>query len=345
MKAVFKTLFLLILLSALAVGGYGYLQYEQFMKQKVTESAPSSFEIKKGSSIKRVAADLEAQNIIKPAWQFQILAKITKQDTKIKAGEFALEPGMSAQEVLTHFTSGKTISYNTRIIEGFTFKQLAKKLQADLNLVHTLSEEDYQYDKIMAKIGSDEKNPEGWFFPDTYNYPRGTTDVEFLKRSHKAMKQFLNEQWEKRDAVVPLKNAREALILASIVEKETGVPEERPLIAQVFQNRIRKGMMLQTDPSVIYGMGERFKGNIRKSDLRRDTPYNTYTRTGLTPTPIATPSAEAIKAVLHPEPSKALYFVARGDGTSHFSNTYRQHRKAVIKYQLRGNSKAYQGDK
>jgi len=345
MKAVFKTLFLLLLLSALAVGGYGYLQYEQFMAQKVAQSAPASFEIKKGSSIKHVAASLEAQQIIKPAWQFQLLAKITKQDTQIKAGEFAIEPGMSPQALLDLFTSGKTISYSSRIIEGFTFRELAKKVKADPNLVHTLSDEDYQYDNIMEKIGSTEKSPEGWFFPDTYNYPRGTTDVEFLARSHQMMKQFLEKQWAARDTEVPLKKPYDALILASIVEKETGVPEERPLIAQVFHNRLRKGMMLQTDPSVIYGMGERFKGNIRKSDLKRDTPYNTYTRTGLTPTPIATPSAEAIKAALHPEPSKALYFVARGDGTSHFSNTYREHRRAVIKYQLRGNARAYQGDK
>ena len=345
MKTVFSTLFLFLLLSALAVGGYGFVQYEKFMKQTVTESAPESFVINKGSSIKRVAADLEKQGIIKPAWQFQVLAKITKQENQIKAGEFAIEPGMNAQGLLDRFTSGKTISFNTTIVEGFTFKDLAKKLQSDPHLVITLTPEDYKYENIMAKIGSDEKNPEGWFFPDTYNYPRGTTDVEFLKRSHKAMKQFLNDEWEKRDSVVRLKKPYQALILASIVEKETGVPAERPHVAQVFQNRIRKGMMLQTDPSVIYGMGERFKGNIRKSDLRRDTPYNTYTRKGLTPTPIATPSAEAIRVVLHPIPSKSLYFVARGDGTSHFTKTYREHRKAVIKYQLRGNSKAYQGDK
>lgn len=345
MKAVFKTFFLLVLLSAIVFGGFGYWQYEQFMQQRVSEDAPKSFDIAKGSSIQRVANELEAQNIIKPAWQFRLLAKVTKQDTKIKAGEFPLEAGMTAQDVLDRFTSGKTISYSTTIVEGFTFKDLAKKIQADPNLVQTLTPEDYSYDNIMAKIGSDEKNPEGWFFPDTYNYPRGTTDVEFLKRSHQAMKDFLAEQWEQRSSEIPLKDPYEALTLASIVEKETGVAEERPLIAQVFHNRIRIDMMLQTDPTVIYGMGERFKGNIRKSDLRRDTPYNTYTRKGLTPTPIATPSADAIKAVMHPGETKALYFVARGDGTSHFSNSYREHRKAVIQYQLRGNAKAYQGDK
>jgi len=250
---------------------------------------------------------------------------------------------MSAQAILDRFVSGKTLSYNSRIIEGYTYADLVKSIQSDPNLVQTLTDADYT--NIMAKIGSKHKKPEGWFFPDTYNYPRGTTDLEFLKRSHKAMQDFLNKEWALRDKNLPLKKPYDALILASIVEKETGVPEERPLIAQVFHNRLNKGMMLQTDPTIIYGMGERFKGNIRKSDLRRDNPFNTYKRTGLTPTPIATPSAEAIRAVLHPEASKALYFVARGDGTSHFSNTYREHRKAVVKYQLGGNAKRYTGDK
>lgn len=343
MKAAFKWLFIILLFSALAAGGYGYLQYEQFIKQTVPETAPKRFEIAKGSSIRQVARDLEQQGIVKPAWQFQLLAKITKQDTKIKAGEFAIKSGMSAQDMLDHFVSGKTISYSSRIIEGFVYKDLVASVKADENLVQTLTDDDYA--NIMQRIGSEEKSPEGWFFPDTYNYPRGTTDLEFLKRSHQAMKSFLNKEWEQREAGIPLKTPYQALILASIVEKETGVPEERPLIAAVFQNRLKIGMMLQTDPSVIYGMGERFEGNIRKSDLRRDTPYNTYTRKGLTPTPIATPSAEAIRAVLHPEATKALYFVARGDGTSHFSNSYKEHRRAVVKYQLNGNAKAYQGDK
>ena len=343
MKTVLSIIFLLLLLSAAGVGGFGFLQYEKFANQTVSENAPKTFEIKKGSSFKRVAADLEAAGIIKPAWQFRILAKITKQENKIKAGEFAIDPGMSATELLERFVSGKTLSYSSSIVEGYKFTDLIKTVRSDTNLVQTLSEDDYA--NIMGKIESSHKKPEGWFFPDTYNYPRGTTDLEFLKRSHKAMQEFLNKEWEQRDKSVPLKTPYEALILASIVEKETGVPEERPLIAQVFHNRLNKGMMLQTDPTIIYGMGERFKGNIRKSDLKRDNPFNTYTRTGLTPTPIATPSAEAIKAVLHPEASKALYFVARGDGTSHFSNTYREHRRAVIKYQLRGNAKRYTGDK
>ena len=343
MKTVLSTLFLLLLLSAAGIGGFGFLEYEKFTKQRVSESAPKTFEIKKGSSFKRVATDLEAAGIIKPAWQFQLLAKIKKQGNKIKAGEFAIDSGMSAEDILNRFVAGKTLSYSSRIVEGYKFTDLVANIKKDPNLVQTLTDADYA--DIMKTIGSSHKKPEGWFYPDTYNYPRGTTDLDFLKRSHKAMQDFLEKEWALRDKTVPLKSPYEALILASIVEKETGVPEERPFIAQVFHNRLNIDMMLQTDPTIIYGMGERFKGNIRKSDLRRDNAFNTYTRKGLTPTPIATPSAEAIKAVLHPEASKALYFVARGDGTSHFSNSYREHRKAVIKYQLRGNAKRYTGDK
>jgi UPF0755 protein len=343
MKTVLSTLFLLLLLSAAGIGGFGFLQYEKFTKQKVSDTSPPTFEIKKGSNFKRVATELESANIIKPAWQFRLLAKYNKQENKIKAGEFAIEPGMTAQDILDRFVSGKTLSYNSSIVEGYTYRDLVKKIKLDPNLVQTLTDDDYA--NIMNKIGSPHKKPEGWFYPDTYNYPRGTTDLDFLKRSHKAMQDYLEKAWAERDKSIPLKKPYDALILASIVEKETGVPEERPYIAQVFHNRLNKGMMLHTDPTIIYGMGERFKGNIRKSDLRRDNPFNTYTRTGLTPTPIATPSAEAIKAVLHPKASKALYFVARGDGTSQFSNTYREHKRAVVKYQLRGNAKKYTGDK
>ena len=343
MKKVLSTLFLLLLLSAAGLGGFGFLQYEKFTNQTISETAPKTFEIAKGSSFKRVSNELEAAGIVKPAWQFQLLAKVKKQGHKIKAGEFAIEPGMTPEALLERFVSGKTLSYNSRIVEGYKFSDLIKTIKNDPNLVQTLSDSDYA--DIMNVIGSPHREPEGWFFPDTYNYPRGTTDLDFLKRSHKAMQDFLEKEWAQRDEGLPLKKPYDALILASIVEKETGVPEERPLIAQVFHNRLNKGMMLQTDPTIIYGMGERFKGNIRKSDLKRDNPFNTYTRTGLTPTPIATPSAEAIRAVLHPQASKALYFVARGDGTSQFSNSYREHRKAVVKYQLGGNAKRYTGDK
>ncbi|HIO93114.1 MAG TPA: endolytic transglycosylase MltG [Leucothrix mucor] len=341
-----KWLFFLVILSVLVTGVVGNNFYKKYKEQQVKNDI-ASFEIKKGSNIRHVAKALEQHDIFEPALAFVVLAKLLKQDRKIKAGEFALKKGMTPEEVLQHFTQGTSIQYQTKIIEGYTFKEIVKVIKADSNLVQTLSDSDYQnIMKLMkTKEGDKYTNPEGWFFPDTYSYPRNTTDLEFLQRSHQAMIKHLNAAWDQREVHSSIKTPYDALILASIVEKETGQSIERPIIAKVFLNRLEKGMMLQTDPTIIYGLGDTFNGNIRKRDLKRDNPYNTYTRTGLTPTPITTPSAEDIKAVFHPAQSDALYFVARGDGTSYFSKTYSEHKKAVIRYQLRGNAKKYQGDK
>ena len=341
-----KWLFFLLIIAVLVIGVVGNKFYNDYQMQEVASDI-ESFEIKKGSNIRQVAKKLESENIFKPALAFVALAKLSKQDTKIKAGEFALKKGMTPADVLQHFIKGATIQYQTKIIEGNTFKEIVKTIKADPNLVQTLSDADYQniMNLMKTKEGDKYSNPEGWFFPDTYSYPRHTTDLQFLQRSHQAMIKLLNKEWSQREEHSGIKTPYDALILASIVEKETGKSHERPLIAKVFLNRLAKGMMLQTDPTIIYGMGEQFKGNIRKKDLKSDNPYNTYTRTGLTPTPITTPSAEDIKAVFHPAQSDALYFVARGDGTSHFSKTYSEHKKAVIRYQLKGNAKKYQGDK
>ena len=346
MMKVIKWLFLLLIIAIFVLGVVGNNFYNKYKTQQV-QADIASFEIKKGSSIRTVAKNLEKQGIFEPALAFVALAKILGQDTKIKAGEFSLKKGMTPEDVLKHFTQGATIQYQTKIIEGNTFKEIIKVIKADTNLVQTLSDDDYR--NIMSLMGTVEgdkyNHPEGWFFPDTYSYPRNTTDLQFLKRSHKAMIKYLKKEWENREVHPKIKTPYDALILASIVEKETGQSSERPIIASVFLNRLEKGMMLQTDPTIIYGLGDAFNGNIRKRDLKKDNPYNTYTRTGLTPTPITTPSAEDIKAVLHPAQSDALYFVARGDGTSHFSKTYSEHKKAVIRYQLKGNAKRYQGDK
>jgi len=198
----------------------------------------------------------------------------------------------------------------------------------------------------MQKLDSKYKHhkPEGWFFPDTFSYPKGTTDIQFLQRSHNAMVKLLDKEWKKRKPFKGINTQYDALILASIVEKETGDPRDRSKVARVFINRLEKGMLLQTDPTVIYGMGDSYKGNIRKKDLKKDTPYNTYTRKGLTPTPIATPSAASIKAVFEPAKGDILYFVAKGDGTSYFSKTYKEHKKAVIKYLLNGKASRYKGN-
>jgi len=341
-----KWLVFLLILGVLVIGVVGNKFYNDYQLQKVPSDI-ASFEIKKGSNIRQVAKNLEQRNIFKPALAFVALAKLSQQDTKIKAGEFSLKKGMTPAEVLEHFTGGATIQYQTKIIEGNTFKEIIKVIKADPNLVQTLSDADYQniMHLMKTKQADTYPNPEGWFFPDTYSYPRNTTDLQFLQRSHQAMLKLLDKEWNQREVHSNIKTPYDALILASIVEKETGQSHERPMIARVFLNRLEKGMMLQTDPTIIYGMGSKFKGNIRKKDLKSDNPYNTYTRTGLTPTPITTPSAEDIQAVLHPAQSDALYFVARGDGTSHFSKTYSEHKKAVIRYQLKGNAKKYQGDK
>jgi UPF0755 protein len=196
-------------------------------------------------------------------------------------------------------------------------------------------------DGVMAQLGAPGQHPEGWFFPDTYYFPRNTTDLAFLRRSHEMMKAHLDTLWKNRAQDLPLQTPYEALILASIVEKETAAPEERPAIAAVFLSRLRQGMPLQADPTVIYGLGESFDGDIGYSDLNLDTPYNTYIHKGLTPTPIAMPGKAALKAVLHPARSDALYFVARRDGRHHFSATYEEHRKAVIEHQLDGDAGRY----
>ncbi len=331
----------------LSVGGLAFYAYEQFNSFKASALATdvASFEIKKGSNIKTVANELEQKDILEPAIFIRVLARINKQDSKLKAGEYALKKGMTPTDVLTLFSSGKTIQYQTRIPEGTKFSEIVALIKQDKNLKQTLTDDDYK--NIMSKLKTKYQHhkPEGWFFPDTFSYPKNTTDLQFLQRSHNAMLKLLNTEWAKRKPVKGIDTPYDALILASIIEKETGAPEDRGKVARVFINRLEKGMLLQTDPTVIYGMGESYQGNIRKKDLLKDTPYNTYIRKGLTPTPIATPSAASIKAVFNPADGDMLYFVAKGDGFSHFSKTYSEHKKAVIKYLLDGKARRYKGNK
>lgn len=333
MKYIIKGLLLLVVLAGLAGGYYYYSQYTSYLQRPIHIDEPTlSFDIPKGSHLNSVAKDLEKRDILKPALFFKILAKLNKQDNKIKAGEFELTTHMKPSDVLKLFVSGKSIQYKQVIIEGHSFKQLVKSIRNNPQLKQTLTNDDYAH--IMRKIGSDYTNPEGAFFADTYSFPKNTTDLDFLKRSHKMLREVLRKAWESRMPEKTIKTPYEALILASIVEKETGTESERATIARVFINRLNKTMLLQTDPTVIYGMGEAYKGNIRKKDLLRDTPYNTYTRPGLPPTPIATPGKAAIRAVMFPANGDMLYFVAKGDGSggSYFTKSNAQHNKAVAKY-------------
>ncbi|MEB4590352.1 endolytic transglycosylase MltG [Candidatus Thiothrix sp. Deng01] len=335
MKLIFKLLGLLLATLLITAGFLLWYQYDSFLNAPVNVNGENAiFEIKPGSSIRTVATQLEAKGIIAHSELFFAHARLVDSAHKLKAGEYKLEPGMKPDDLLKKFVSGQVLQYQLGIIDGQTFKDIAASIRKQPQIVQTLTEDDYK--SIMQKLGAPAGVlPEGWFFPDTYSFPRKTTDLEFLQRSYKEMQAYLQKAWDGREQNPQIRTPYEALILASIVEKETGLPEERPLIARVFLNRLAKGMLLQTDPSVIYGIGDRYDGNIRKIDLQTDTPYNTYTRTGLPPTPIATPSKAAIDAVMHPVASDVLYFVATvPGGPSYFSTTYDEHQQAVRKYIL-----------
>lgn len=291
------------------------------------------FQIQPGSSVRTIAADLENLGVIDSALLFRWYTRMEDKSASLQAGEYRLTPELTPVSLLGLLTSGKTVSYSLTLVEGWNFKEMMGAIGKHTVLKHTL--EGLSGQEIMSRLGYPEEHPEGRFFPDTYLFPKGSTDLELLQRAYQRMQQVLVAQWVTRAEFTPLKTPYEALILASIVEKETGVPEERPEIAGVFVRRLQKGMKLQTDPTVIYGMGENFQGNIRRKDLRQDTPYNTYVHQGLPPTPICMPGELAIKAALNPKDGKSLYFVAKGNGAHQFSATLKQHNAAVRKYQLK----------
>lgn len=315
----------------------GILTYQllDFQHGEVNLQEPRVFLIKPGSNIKIIAQDLTMQKIIEDPWLFILLAKLKGVETRVRAGEYQLESGQTPDDLIEVFVSGSSIQYSFTVIEGWSFRQMLDAMAKDPIIEHQL--EDKTNEEIMRLIGYPDQHPEGMFFPDTYRFPKGTSDIDFLRRAYQVMQQHLEREWNQREDDLPLKSSYEALILASIIEKETGAGFERPLIAGVFTERLKRNMRLQTDPTVIYGLGESFDGDIRFRDLKKDTPYNTYLRAGLTPTPIALPGLDSIRAALHPAKTKALYFVSKGDGTHHFSETLEEHNAAVKRYQLGGN--------
>jgi len=329
-----KVFSVLVILFGLATA-WLWTEYNQALTMPVVSGQAKIIEIKKGDSFKRITSKLVEQQIaIDPLW-FKLIAYKDKVTNKLKAGEYELKVGLTMPEILAVFVKGKARQYSITFPEGWSFKQILAEIQNNPYLDNTLGAMDFQ--DIMAKLDSDYKHPEGLFFPDTYFFDKNTADITLLKIAHDKMKLVLQQEWENKEAGLPLENAYQALILASIVEKETGAAVERAQIAGVFTRRLRKGMLLQTDPTVIYGMGERYKGNIRYKDLRQRTAYNTYVIRGLPPTPIAMPGQHAIHAALHPAKGKTLYFVAKGNGagTHVFSATLREHNNAVNKYQRR----------
>lgn len=326
------------LIACLLVIGLLLYQLLSFQHGKINPPQEQTvFLIKSGSNIKTIAQDLTMQKIIDDPWLFILLAKLKGVETRVRAGEYRLEAGQTPETLLETFAKGSSIQYSFTVIEGWSFRQMLAALARDPIIESRLDGKSNA--EIMDLIGYPEQHPEGMFFPDTYRFPKGTSDIDFLRRAHQLMRQHLQREWGQRASDLPLKSSYEALILASIIEKETGVGFERPMISGVFIQRLKRKMRLQTDPTIIYGLGEDFDGNIRFRDLRKDTPYNTYLHAGLTPTPIALPGLDSIRAALHPAATKALYFVSKGDGTHHFSQTLEEHNAAVRRYQLKGRKK------
>lgn len=326
-----KLSIVVVLVLALAGGLWAMARWS--LDRPVRIPAATSFEIGKGEGLPRIVHRLEEHGILAHPFWFERLARLQGIDKRLRFGEYEIRPDMTPREILDLFGAGRVRQHAVTVVEGWTFNDLITALNRHPDLAPEVMGKPPE--EIMARLGAAGLAPEGRFFPDTYFVSRGTTDLEVLRRAYRRMEAVLAEEWPRRSAAAPYGSPYEALIMASIVEKETGKPEERPRIAGVFTRRLQKKMRLQTDPTVIYGMGAEYQGNIRKSDLHRDTPYNTYTRGGLPPTPIALPGLAAIRAALNPEPGDSLYFVARGDGSHVFSATLDEHSRAVDQFQKR----------
>ncbi len=327
----------LVLFALIAAGGILWHDYSRFVHAPLAVQGQSrTIDIARGTSFQQIVHALRARHLSSaPPLYWRLLAMRMQVVNSLNAGEYAIEPGMTPPTLLEHMATGQVVQYDFTLVDGWTFEQVRAALAKAPKLVHDSS--DLSDAQIMQRIGAGGKNPEGRFLPETYAYVKGDTDLSLLRRAYRAMQQLLATEWKQRDPDVPLKTPYQALILASLVEKETARADERARIAGVFTRRLEKGMLLQTDPTVIYGMGENYHGDITWKALRTDTPYNTYLHAGLPPTPIAMPGKPAIHAALHPAGGKALYFVARGDGSGRhvFSDTLAEHNRAVACSQLK----------
>ena len=322
-------LFVTLVVAAAAV--VAWRMYEAPLAMK---AARVEVRVAPGASARSIAHQLQRAGVTVNADAFVAAARTSKATQSLRAGRYEFNRGMSIETVLDKLRRGDVLRERITIVEGWNFRDMRAALSAQQDLrADSAKMTDAE---ILRAIGATETHPEGLFAPDTYVYDPGSSDLEVFHQAYRAQATALQQEWERRDGDVPYDSAYEALIMASIVEKETGQHGERRRIAGVFANRLKRRMLLQTDPSVIYGIGEKFDGNLRKRDLETDSPYNTYTRAGLPPTPIALPGRAAIAAALNPEPTRALFFVARGDGTSYFSETLAEHNRAVNKYQLGG---------
>ncbi len=320
----------LFLVIALAAGG---MAWYAFTPMRTGADFPVAFSVHQGASFKSAAREMAHAGALEHPFLFELLARALDQAHGIKAGSYGLTEPATPLALLRKITQGETVLGKLTIIEGWTFAEMRRALDSQADLRHdTAGLSDAE---LLRAIGAEAGHPEGRFFPDTYFYDHGSSDLALYKRAYQTLQTVLDEAWGRRASNLPYKTPMDALIMASIIEKETGAPDERPMIAAVFINRLRIGMRLQTDPTVIYGLGASFDGNLRRVDLETDTPYNTYTRAGLPPTPIALPGADAIHAALNPETSRALYFVAMGNGRHVFSSNLDDHNRAVARYQKR----------
>lgn len=324
MKKHLTLLSLVLMLSIATIAYYSFIPLS-------LPSNPFEFTLKQGSSLKSTAREMQQSGLLEHGWQFVWLARLLGKSGQLKAGNYSLEHPVSPLQLLKIISSGEVSLSQISLIEGWTFKQMRDALNADPDITHDSSK--LSDEEIMQRIGATEIHPEGLFFPNTYYFAAGSSDLKIMKRAYQTMQKHLQKQWLARAPDLPFQVPYQALILASIIEKETGTPSDRDMIAGVFVNRLKKGMMLQSDPTVIYGLGDKYDGNLHKRDLLADSAYNTYTRRGLTPTPISLPGVAALQAALHPAHTDALYFVARGDGSSQFSDNLATHNRAVNRYQ------------
>ena len=330
----FRLVVLCLLLVGFAVAFQGYRTLN-----KPLEFTDQTLQIVPGTGFSQITAELQQREIISQPLYWKFYARLTGGAIRVQAGEYQLQSGMSARQLLEKMVRGEVIQYQITLVEGWTFKQLLEALAGKNILQHELT--GLTAPQVMAKLDKAGEHPEGRFSPDSYQFTRGASDLDILQRAYQRLATILEKEWQERDKDLPYKNAYQALIMASIVEKETGQASERPEIAGVFVRRLQKGMRLQTDPTVIYGLGDNYKGNIKRKHLSQPTPYNTYVIRGLPPTPIALVGREAIYAALHPKAGKSLYFVARGDGGHFFSDTLEQHNKAVRRYQINQRAEQY----
>lgn len=330
LKRLFIALLVLVVVGTAGAAG-GYFYWQSRLEAPLALDEPMLYQVPSGAGFNQVVAQLEAQGVVKDAWAFRLLARVEPERVpRLRTGEYQLQPDMSGLEMMALLGSDRVVTYPLTIPEGWSFRQMRELLNAAPKLDNRTA--DMSDEEIMALLDREGTFPEGWFFPDTYRYHLGMSDVDILRQSLNRMERILEEVWEERVEGLTIDSPYEALIMASLIERETGAPEERREIAGVFKRRMEQGMRLQTDPTIIYGMGERYEGRITRADIREATPYNTYVIDGMPPTPIAMPGRASLEAAVNPLPGETLYFVSRGDGTHHFSRTLREHNNAVNRY-------------